>query len=258
VRWQATQGNSFYHGLSLSAQKRLSRGIQFQVSYGFAHAIDEGSGVTSTGEALPQSQRGIYGWDPRLKRGPAAFDIKHNFVTNFSYEPTFGQNLTGAARHIAGGWQFNGILTLTSGNPLSVLDEINEDQIARFSEIEGMRANLIPGGDNNPVLGGPDRYYDVGQFTPSTTGYFGNVGPGTLRSPGLATFDLSLFKNFNITENNSFQFRAEFFNLFNRANFHTPDMIAFDEAGDPSPNAGKISLTRTPNRQIQFALKYIF
>ena len=60
MRYQATQGNSFYHGLALSAQKRLSRGIQFQTSYNWAKAIDEGSGVTSTGEALPQSQRGIW------------------------------------------------------------------------------------------------------------------------------------------------------------------------------------------------------
>jgi hypothetical protein len=130
--------------------------------------------------------------------------------------------------------------------------------VERFSEIEGLRANLVPGGDNNPVLGGPDRYYDVSQFAPSTLGFFGNVGPGTLRAPGLATFDLSLFKNFQITENNAFQFRAEFFNLFNRANFHTPEMVAFTEDNDPNPSAGQISLTRTPNRQIQFALKYIF
>ena len=258
VRLQSTQGSSYYHGLALSTQKRLSRGIQFQTSYNFSHAIDQGSGVTSTGEALPQSQRGVYHWDMHLKRGPAAFDIKHNFVANFSYEPTFGQNLTGAARHIVGGWQLNGILTLTSGNPLSVLDDASDAQTSRIGDPENLHANLIPGGNNNPVLGGPDRYYDVSQFAPSTTGFFGTVGPGTVRSPGLATFDLSLFKNFNVTENNTFQFRAEFFNIFNRANFHTPEMTAFGPDGDVNPSAGEITRTRTANRQIQFALKYIF
>lgn len=258
MRLQSTQGNSYYHGLALSAQKRLTHGVQFQLSYNYSHAIDQGSGVTSTGEALPQSQRGIYHWDIGLKRGPAAFDIKHNFVTNFSYEPTFGQNLAGAAGMLAKGWQVNGILTLSSGNPLSVLDEDNAAQITRIGDAEGVRANLIPGGDNNPVLGGPDRYYDASQFSPATLGYFGNIGPGTVRAPGLAVFDLSFFKNFAITESNRFQFRAEFFNLFNRANFHTPDMSPFDPSGNPNPNAGKIDRTRTANRQIQFALKYIF
>lgn len=258
MRLQSPQGNSYYHGLALSAQKRLSRGVQFQVSYNFSHAIDQGSGVTNTGEALPQGQRGVYHWDNHLKRGPAAFDIKHNFVSNFSYEPNFAQNMTGAARHIVGGWQVNGILTLSSGNPLSVLDEDNAAQIARIGDAENLRVNLIPGGNNNPVLGGPDRYYDPSQFTPSTLGFFGNIGPGTVRSPGLAVFDLSLFKNFEITETNRFQFRVEFFNLFNRSNFHTPDMSPFDPSSNPNPNAGKVDRTRTANRQIQFALKYIF
>ena len=179
-------------------------------------------------------------------------------MSNFSYEPTFGQNLTGVAGALAKGWQLNGILTLSSGNPLSVLDEDNAAQFARFGETEGVRASLIPGGDNNPVLGGPDRYYDPSQFTPSTTGFFGNLGPLTVRAPGVATFDLSLFKDFEISETNRIQFRAEFFNAFNRVNFHTPDMTPFDPDGDPNPNAGKIDRTRTAARQIQFALKYIF
>ena len=258
MRVQAPNGNSYYHGLALSAQKRLSHGVQFQLSYNFSHAIDQSSGVTQGGEELPQGQRGIYYWDLHLKRGPAAFDIKHNFVANFSYEPTFGRGLTGAAGMLGKGWQFNGILSLISGHPLSVLDSNNAEQITRIGDVEGLRANLIPGGNNNPVLGGPDKYYDPTQFTPSELGYFGTTGPGTVRSPGLATFDLSIFKNFNVTESNRFQFRAEFFNLFNRVNLHTPDMDPYGPGGALNPNAGKIDRTRTSARQIQFALKYIF
>ena len=258
MRMQSPNGNSYYHGLQVGAQKRLSRGVQMQLAYNFSHVIDQGAGVTQGGEALPQGQRGVYYWDVHMKRSPAAFDIKHSFVTNFSYEPTFGRDLAGVAGAIVKGWQLNGVLSLSSGHPLSVLDDANAAQITRIGDAESLRVDLIPGWNNNPVLGGPDRYYDPSQFTPSRTGFFGTVGPGTVRAPGLATFDLSVFKSFNVTETNRFQFRAEFFNLFNRVNFHTPDMIPFGPTGTPNPNAGQIERTRTPARQIQFALKYIF
>jgi outer membrane receptor protein involved in Fe transport len=273
MRMQSPNGNSFYHGLQVGASKRLSHGVQMQLAYNYSHAIDQGSGVTQTGEALPQGQRGVYYWDTQMKRGPAAFDIKHTFGTNFSYEPTFGQNLTGVAGHIAKGWQLNGVLSLIGGHPLTVFDDENDAQIARIGDAENVRANLIPGGNNNPTdgvagacagtragkkLGTPDIWYDPCQFTASTTGFFGNLGPGTVRSPGLATVDFSVFKNFNVSETNQVQFRAEFFNFFNRVNLHTPDMDAFNATGQYDTNAARIELTRTPARQIQFALKYIF
>ena len=284
MRMQSPNGNSYYHGLQVGAIKRMNYGVQMQVAYNYAHVIDQGSGVTQTGEALPEGQRGAYYWDTHMKRGPAAFDIKHNFVTNFSYEPTFGQNLTGLGGVIAKGWQLNGVVSLIGGHPLTVLDNTNADQRARIGEdSENVRANLVPGGNNNPVLGGPDRYYDTSPFLPSDCrggqyclerdsqgvlrgnpalgyqlGFFGTLGRGTVRAPGLATVDFSVFKNFNVSESNQVQFRAEFFNFFNRVNFHTPEMTAFNSEGGLNPTAGRITRTRTPARQIQFALKYIF
>ena len=150
--------------------------------------------------------------------------------------------------------------------------------------------NLINGGDDDPVLGGPDRYYDPTQFLPSQLGRFGTVGRNTLIGPGLATVDLSLFKNFNFGEGLSLQFRTEFFNIFNRANFGDPDTSPFRSStagylpgvtedsggtlglggcdnfvgGQPiceirrDSNAGRITRTTTNNRQIQFGLKFIF
>ena len=268
IRIQAPNANSFFHGLGVGLQKRLSQGLQVQLAYNFSKAIDQGSGVTSGGDELPQTQRGIYFWDMNLKKSLAAFDIRNTVSANFTYEFPMAQNLTGAAGAVLKGWQLNGILTLTDGHPLTVFDE-QEAQNTRIGDNENLRADLISGGNNNPVLGGPNKYYDPSQFAPSRVGFFGNVGPGTVTSPGIATFDFSLLKNFPVAEGKRFQFRAEFFNLLNRPNFGTPDMTPFlttatrdqwerNPASALDTRAGRVDRTATSARQIQFGLKFIF
>ena len=257
IRTQSSNGNSYHHGLALGAQKRFSRGLQLQLAYTLSKTIDQFSGTVSGGDNLPQTQRGMYYWDFDQARGPAAFDVRNNFVTNFSYEPPFGQNLGGVAGALVSGWQLNGVLSLTDGHPLTILDG-NTAQRNRIGSNEALRADLVPGGDNNPVLGGPERYYDPSQFTPSQAGFFGTLGRNTLTSPGVATFNLSVIKNFHFTEESRLQFRAEFFNLFNRANFGTPDTTPFTTSGRADANAGRITATTTKAREIQFGLRFVF
>jgi hypothetical protein len=256
MRFQAPQGNSFYHGLTLAAQKRLSYGLQLQLAYTHSKSIDEGASLS--GGEFAENQRQIYFWDRHLSRSLSSNDIRNNFTANFSYEFPLGANLTGVGGYLAKGWQVNGILTLSDGVPLSINDTPIRAQADRIGATTGLRVNLIPGGDNNPVLGGPDKYYDTSQFTPSTLGFFGNLGRNTVTGPGLATFDFSLFKNLAITEGSRVQFRAEFFNLFNRVNFGYPDFTPFLNTGQPDVNAGRITDTRGSARQIQFGLKYEF
>jgi hypothetical protein len=255
VRTQSSNANSYFHGLALGLNKRMSQNFQVQLAYQFAKSIDQGSGVTSGGEEFPQGQRGIYYWDMHLKRGLSAFDIRNAFTANFTYEfPT--QSLTGWSGVVAGGWQLSGILTLTDGHPLS-LEHSSQVQARTIGDDENLRPNLIPGGDNNPVLGGPDQYYDASQFEPSTTGFFGTLGSNTLTSPGIAALDMSLMKNFAITENHRIQFRSDFFNLFNRPNFDDPNTTVFVEQS-PNAEAGRITATNGSARQIQFGLRYSF
>ncbi|MCH8268249.1 MAG: TonB-dependent receptor [Acidobacteria bacterium] len=272
-RPQSPSASSFYHGVALSASQRLTRGLQWQVAYTLSKAIDMASGVTSNGDNLPQGQRGIYYFDNHLKRSLSSADIRNNLVSNFTWTLPEG-DLSGIGGALLGGWQINGILTLTDGHPLSVLDEESSEQDDAIGETDLLMANLIPGGNNNPVLGSPNQWFDVNQFIPSACvgatlckkgdpdfqpGFFGNTGRNTLTSPGLATFDLSLFKNINVTENTRFQFRAEFFNIFNRANFGVPIIDEmFLEDGTPNEQAGEIRETATDSRQIQFGLKFIF
>ena len=166
-----------------------------------------------------------------------------------------------------------------------------------------MVANLAASGNNNPVTGNPDRWFDPQQFVPSTcragvycygnterlpdgspnpnfnpnissrsatvprpdlgyqVGFWGNLGSNTVIGPGLATFDFSLNKNIPVTETMRFQFRAEFFNLFNTPSFFLPPTASvrlFTGNGARNATAGVIDDVRTSPRQIQFGLKFIF
>ncbi|MDA2935432.1 TonB-dependent receptor, partial [Acidobacteria bacterium AH-259-D05] len=152
MRLTSSNVNSYYHGLALGVRKRLSAGLALQASYTFSKAIDQGAGVTSGGDQLPQSQRGVWYYDMHLKRSLSSQHIATWFSSNFTYEFPGNQNLSGFAKQLVNGWQINGIVTISDGYPFSVLD-INRDQDDIIGDEEGIRANLIPGGNDNPVLG---------------------------------------------------------------------------------------------------------
>jgi hypothetical protein len=108
--------------------------------------------------------------------------------------------------------------------------------------------------------GNPSQYVKLQCFSFPALGELGNLGRNTLRSPGLETFDFSLFKNDSLLgEKLKVQFRAEFFNVFNRANFDAHLVTAFNSQGQTVPvNAALITPTVTTSRQIQFGLKFIW
>jgi len=255
MRIQFSNADLWYKGASFAVQRRLADGFQFSAAFTLSEAIDEGSGVTSGGDELPQGQRGIYAYDMDLKKGPAAYDIRKVFTANFSYELPFGREATGVVRAFAAGWQVNSVITLSDGYALSV-EELSDPQRRQIGDDENLRPDLKPGGNPNPVTGDPERWFDISQFTPSRLGFFGTLPRGTVISPGLATVDFSLFKNFAVG-NGKIQIRIETFNLFDRVNYGTPAMVAFID-GAPNPNAGRITRTRTPARQTQIGLRWTF
>ena len=271
-------GNSYYQGLAVNLMRRLAAGLQFQVAYTYSKNIDNGSTPGNNTEGLAQGQRGAYYWDMDHRTGLSGQDIRNNLVSNVTYE--FPRTaLTGFGGAVLNGWQINGIITLSDGPAFEARDT-NRFQTAALRIADGLRVNLIPGGNKNPVLGTPsagqERYYDVSQFAPSVcfgaglcqvgspdyqVGRFGNLGRNTLIGPGVATIDFSLNKSFQLTEENRLQFRAEFFNLFNRPNFSIPPANPFQLSGTTlrvNPNVGKIRTTRTSARQIQFGLRFTF
>jgi hypothetical protein len=122
------------------------------------------------------------------------------------------------------------------------------------------RPNVKAGASNNPILGGPDRYWDINAFELPPVSQRGNLGRNTLIGPSLRNFDVSLGKSFSIDERRSLQFRTEVFNVANHPNFAVPSgVVSFTSAASAvSPTWGRITSTVTTSRQIQFGLKLTY
>ncbi len=153
-----------------------------------------------------------------------------------------------------GNWQVNGITTLMSGTPFTVEDQSYNDDAPEITGFSSFRPNLIGNPNSGPKT--VAQWVNTSAFqridlTTTPAGVYGTEGRNVVQGPGLAQFDFSAFKNIQLAESKSLQFRAEFFNLFNRANFELPN-------GDISSTTfGEIQQALSP-RLIQFALKFLF
>ena len=180
--------------------------------------------------------------------------------------------MSGAANHILGGWEINSIVVLSSGNPFTVITGFSQSSSQDRRNPD--RPNLIAGNTTNPTegpsigctggpaagtpLGTPTQWFDPCVFELPLQGMLGNVGRSTARGQGVVQIDLGLSKRFVVTEQVGMQFRAEFFNIINRANFAHPSASTIESDGDYRGNSGSIGRTVTTSRQIQFALKITF
>jgi hypothetical protein len=185
----------------------------------------------------------------------AAHHVGHLFSANFTYD-LVDLPLRGLVAALFNDWQVNGIATFASGYPLNINVGFPNARNGQVQNSE--RPDLIPGGDNNPILGGPDRYFDPAQFVLPEPGFLGNVGRNTLIGPGLVTFDLSLARTIRATDRLNIQLRVETFNLFNRVNFGQPDTNVFSSDRRVRGAAGRIINTSSPARQMQLGLKVVF
>jgi carboxypeptidase family protein/TonB-dependent receptor-like protein len=258
-------GDSWYNALQLRLQKRFSNGFEFSASHTWSKNIAQAVGLGVTG-----GESGSFGgnfqittlWDyKKFDRGRADQDVPNNFTFNSSYElpigkgKPFGANMGTVANAILGGWQVNGTFTKRAGLPKDITGPgYSTNSFCRCA----LRPNLKPGGNNNPVIGELDHWFDESQFTVVPTGYFGNVGKNTLSGPGLTKLDMSVFKKIAVGESKSLQFRAELFNLPNHPIFAGPNAAVFDTTGQLTANQGRITSTASPSRQIQLALKFEF
>jgi outer membrane receptor protein involved in Fe transport len=263
--WQrVTDAESFYNSFQLAAQKRFSDGWRAQVSYTFSRSVDDSSGINSQ-DFSNVVQYGMDWYDRTLDRGLSAFHATHNLTFNWTWDLPFARSKAGLAGALFKGWQLNNITTIRSGHPFTVQLGFNRSgnlNTTSFSMHE--RPDLKPGCSNNPILGGPDRYWDVNCFQLPPVNQRGDLGRNTLIGPGLVSVDVSLVKSFELGRGRQLQFRAECFNLPNHPNFAIPaGRIAFtgvNPDGTPivAPTAGRISSTVTTSRQIQLGLKLTF
>ncbi|OFW16204.1 MAG: hypothetical protein A3H27_18130 [Acidobacteria bacterium RIFCSPLOWO2_02_FULL_59_13] len=285
IEWRTSQVSSFYNALELSVEKRLSHGLRFQVAYTFSRSVDDGAGST-TQEAQNEPLFTPIFWDlQHTNRGLSGFDMRHAFVFNYNYALPI-QASRDLRSQILGGWELNGITTLQTGTPMTIALGFDRARNGLSGARIADRPNLRAGFSNSPVsgvtggclgvrggqkLGGPDLYLDPCAFELQPEGFLGNLGRNTVIGPGLANVDFSIQKRFIMPgEGKQLLFRAEFYNIFNRPNFYIPGQIDravaesgglnvfTDASGAAAPNFGRIFVTSTISRQIQFGLKYIF
>ncbi len=252
--------NSTYNALQTSLKKRFSHGLSFLASYTFSKTLDDVSSFNITGSAS-QSVAGENDlaqnpFNLTAEHGRSMFDARHRFVLSYEWELPFWNHPGNWYQHVLGDWQLNGITTFMSGTPLTVYDSQDVSLQGGAPEISGFSSNrpdLIGNPNSGPHT--PQEWFNVSAFQrldPATqAGQFGNEGRNVVQGPGLQQWDFSAFKNIPIRESKSLQFRAEFFNVFNHANFRLPNNDI------SSPNFGVIS-EALPGRLVQLALKFLF
>jgi len=246
-----SEADSSYNALQIDFNRRFSHGLALRGVYTWSKTIDDGDSINAT----------TSGNEPALAsnpfnlcadRGLANFDVRNTAVINVLYALPFARK-----NRFAGGWQLSSVVTLQGGFPFT--PQLSYNPSNNGDTRNPVRPFVNPNFSGPVILGNPNQWFNPAAFLapPNASGFYGNLGRDTLEGPGLATWDLSTLKDFRLRERLALQFRAEFFNVLNHANFNTPNAVTFTPSG-VSPTAGIITSTSTNSRQIQFGLKLLW
>jgi Carboxypeptidase regulatory-like domain/TonB dependent receptor-like, beta-barrel/TonB-dependent Receptor Plug Domain len=300
IRYIYWNTSSNYHGLNVNLQKRFSHGFQGQFSYTYAKSLDDDS-QTIAGDSFGNGINSPMWFLPKAYYGPSDFDVRHTMTINGLWDVPTPKSLQGVANTVLGGWELGGIFAFNTGVPTTPI--ISDDPLGlgnSGADQHGLPNRVAGCNPVNPNWKADNLTYinvncftlptapasasfasQCGDFpgaaTPAPAGQvycanlLGNSTRNSIHGPSLANLDLSILKNFpvkRISEAFNIQFRAEFFNILNRANFVPPQPLSGDGnaaifQSDGSPTGGSSGqmtqyATLTPSREIQFALKVIW
>jgi hypothetical protein len=254
-----SKGNSSYNALQADVNHRFSHDLALRGVYTWSKTLDNGDSLNAT---TAGNAPGLVSnpHDLHADWGLGTYDVRNSGVFSAVYRLPFGRGKSfanrrqGFANGVISGWTVNSIVTVQSGFPLT--PQLSYNPSNNGDTRNPVRPFVNPGFHRRVILGKPDQWFDPNAFLapPPNSGFFGNLGRDTLTGPGLGTWDFSTLKDTRIRERLAFQFRAEIFNLLNRANFNTPNLIVFTPIG-VSGTAGAITSTSTTSRQVQLALK---
>ena len=244
-----TSSSAKYNGLLMSLEHKLSANFVSQLSYMYSHCIDSaytygGLGFNNVTSAVTNP----YDWN--ADKGSCSYDIRHVISANVVYLLPFHGN------RWKEGWQATGIQAWHTGVPFA-LGEGDQADLQNQFDTEGPS---YVSGCNVYANQSVQQWYNPACFQPSAYGTVGNLGRNNLKGLGCVDTDFGVMKNTRIAENISLQFRAELFNIFNHANFATPNATVINAGVAPttSATAGQITSIVGNARQTQFSLKLIF
>ena len=257
--WQA---NSFYDALQADLTKRVTRGIEFHAAYTWGKSIDTLS-ATEADDSYPNGLFNQLFFDQRTSRGLSDFNVAQTLVLSFTWElPTPESNMA-FPKWPLNGWQLGGVYKANTGQPFTPI--LGGDPAGQKLDETSQPPDLAGGPGCATLMnpGNPNTYIKTQCLAFPGPNRWGNLGRNSLIGPGVSNLDFSVFKNNpvkRISESFNAQFRAELFNILNRANFSSPtqNLAVFDQNGLPVSSAGLITSTQTTSRQIQFALKMIW
>jgi hypothetical protein len=255
---------SNYNSLQATYRHQVSHGLSLGMNYTWSHAIDNNSSQYNR----PQDEHNLDRW-----RGTSDLDRRHILTLDYVYDLPFFKNSAGWLKNSLGNWTVSGVTTFMSGTPIDVTCGL-----ADYSSGVGGNVRCNPVGAqagksvvNDDVYGPTAQWFNVDAFTqPNLSqlyadgqpGMFGYLGRNTLAGPGRNNWDLSLFKNFNITERVGMQFRFETFNTWNHTQWQYVNTGCSDTIGPggvcgTAGNFGQVNSTWSP-RIIQMGLKLTF
>lgn len=261
-------GVSSYNALEVDLSRRLSRGLSVRGVYTWSKALDDGDSLNQTAAG---NAPGLVSnpFNLRTDWGLATYDVRNLGVISALYELPFGRGKPfantreGWANALGSGWSVNSIVTVQSGFPFT--PQLSYNPTNNGDTRNPVRPFMNPEFTGPVILGKPAQWFNPNAFLapPSTGGFYGTLGRDTFIGPGLATWDFSVMKNTTIREGLRLEFRAEIFNLLDRANFNTPSLIVFTPPTATNPTglsgtAGAITSTSTTARQVQFGLKLLW
>jgi hypothetical protein len=231
--WEATEANSTYNALQASVQKDVGN-FRFLGAYTWSKSIDNSSGFYDQ----------IDPYNPSISRALSTFDMTHNFVLSYSYDLPLAKSAHGVQGKLLSGWTITGITRFTTGFPVT-LGESDDASLCGCTGADVPNYNGQPIHFSNPRKTG--QYFDPSPFSSETLGIPGDSNRRFFHGPGINNWDFSFHKSTPITEKVSLEFRAEYFNVFNHAQFNTVigDVLAsnFGQAtGAGDPRIGQVAL----------------
>jgi hypothetical protein len=259
----------FYNSLQVTGRKRFSKGLEFIGNYTFSRTLTDNRGYYGKGGAV--SSEGAY-WQNAYDRhgdwGPAFFDATHivslggTYAVPFGQRRSYGQHWNRITDSVLGGWNLGYIVSGHSGFPVTIFANDQSLQAVRGNT----RANYYRGaldytgqtvdawfGSSNQFCRTPGIDNGTCSFGDPAPGSFGNSGKGLGRAPNFKNLDMSIGKEFRVTERQHLEFRAEFFNMLNHPNFGPPTANI-----DAPATFGAITRVINTPRNIQLGLKYFF